>query len=84
MKFPRVNPLALLWPKSVQPAGFSLIETMIVMVIVAILVAVALPLFAGLVAQNRLNAATFELSQQWKVTVTTRNHNWLDLKLSLF
>ena len=68
MKSPRVNTLVLLWPKSVQQAGFSLIETMIVTVIISILVAVALPLFTGLVAQSRLNAAIFELSQQWKVT----------------
>lgn len=45
-----------------------MIEVMIVMVIIGILVAVAVPILTGLVSQNRLNAAIFELSQQWKVT----------------
>lgn len=49
MKLSRVNPLALLGAKSVQQAGFSLIETIIAIVIITILVAVATPVFTGLI-----------------------------------
>lgn len=49
-------------------AGFTLFETAMVLILLGILAAIALNSLIAFIDWVRLSAATFELSQQWKVT----------------
>ncbi|MGC1244948.1 MAG: prepilin-type N-terminal cleavage/methylation domain-containing protein [Spirulinaceae cyanobacterium] len=51
-----------------KQGGFTLIEVMIVMIIIGIIVAIALPSIFQIVSKFKLRAAIFELSQFWKET----------------
>ena len=47
-----------------RPAGFTLIELMITLVVAAVLMGVAIPFLSGLVFRTQLSTATNELSSQ--------------------
>ncbi|MGB3693073.1 MAG: prepilin-type N-terminal cleavage/methylation domain-containing protein [Spirulinaceae cyanobacterium] len=51
-----------------KQAGFTLIEAMIVLVIISIFAAIAIPTYLHFASKAKLRAAIFELSQFWKET----------------
>ncbi|WP_168734306.1 GspH/FimT family pseudopilin [Pseudothauera nasutitermitis] len=55
------KPILFCCPAQTGIRGFTLIELMVTLVVLAILAAIAVPSFQGMVARNRLSASTNEL-----------------------
>ena len=57
-------------PRSRNPNGFTLVELMIVVAIIGILAAIAVPAFSRYVKKSRTSEAVGQLSKQWAGSLT--------------